>query len=155
VAGEFFARRSMPAGCSLLLTTDCLDARRFWAVKRLWRIQDVTAGDRSGTPSRCSRGGSPERRGASCGKPSRAGEYQWAELTRRTFGVDDVLACPRCGGQLRLVALIDRASVVQRIRRYLGLPTDLPEPRPARAPPLAVDATDDQFQDAAEFDAAW
>src|SRR5712692_9479893 len=28
-------------------------------------------------------------------KPSRAGAYQWAELMRRTFGLD-VLACPRC-----------------------------------------------------------
>lgn len=35
--------------------------------------------------------------------PSRAGAYQWAELMRRTFGLD-VLACPRCGGRLRLVA---------------------------------------------------
>jgi hypothetical protein len=30
-------------------------------------------------------------------KPSRAGASQWAELMRRTFGLD-VLACPRCGG---------------------------------------------------------
>ena len=42
------------------------------------------------------------------------GAYQWAELMRRTFGFD-VLACPRCGGRLRLVALIEHASVVQRI----------------------------------------
>jgi hypothetical protein len=41
-------------------------------------------------------------------KPSRAGAYQWAELMRRTFGLD-VLACPRCGGRLRLVALIEQA----------------------------------------------
>jgi uncharacterized protein YbaR (Trm112 family) len=32
---------------------------------------------------------------------------------RRTFGVD-VLACPRCGGRLRLVALIDQASGMMR-----------------------------------------
>jgi hypothetical protein len=65
---------------------------------------------------------------------SRSGAYQRAELMRRTFGVD-VLACPRCGGRLRLVALIEQASVIQRILRHLGLPSDLPEPRPARAPP--------------------
>jgi Putative transposase len=29
-------------------------------------------------------------------KPFRPGAYQWAELMRRTFGLD-VLACPRCG----------------------------------------------------------
>jgi uncharacterized protein YbaR (Trm112 family) len=50
-------------------------------------------------------------------------------LIQRTFGLD-VLACPRCGGRLRLVALIEQASVVQRILRHLGLPTEVPELRP-------------------------
>ena len=36
--------------------------------------------------------------------------YLWAELMRRTFGFD-VLACPRCGGRLRLVALIEHMPV--------------------------------------------
>ena len=58
---------------------------------------------------------------------------------RRSFGFD-VLACPRCGGRLRLIALIEEASVIQRILRHLGLPTDVPEPRPARAPPLPLGA---------------
>jgi hypothetical protein len=84
----------------------------------------------------------------------RAGAYQWAELMRRTFGVD-VLACPRCGGRLRLVALIEQASVIQRILRHLGFPTHVPEARPARAPPRAFDRTDDQSYDSPEFDAAW
>ena len=66
--------------------------------------------------------------------PRRPGAYLWADLMRRTFGFD-VLQCPRCGGRLRLLALIDHASTVERILRHLGLPTDLPEPRPARAPP--------------------
>jgi hypothetical protein len=62
----------------------------------------------------------------------------WAELMRRTFGID-VLDCPRCGGRLRLLALIEHARIVERILRHLGLPTDRPEPRPARAPPRPVD----------------
>jgi hypothetical protein len=70
----------------------------------------------------------PEDGDASGATPSRAGAYQWAELMRRTFGVD-VLACPRCGGRLRLVALIEQASVVQRILRHLALPTEVLEPR--------------------------
>jgi hypothetical protein len=90
---------------------------------------------------------------ASCAAGSVAGAHQWAELMRRTFGVD-VLACPRCGRQLRLVALIDQASVIQRILRYLGLPTDVPEPRPARAPPRHL-GPEDQSQQAPDFDAAW
>jgi uncharacterized protein YbaR (Trm112 family) len=44
---------------------------------------------------------------------------------QRTFEVD-VLACPRCGGRLRLVALIQQASVIKRILRHLGLPTAKP-----------------------------
>jgi hypothetical protein len=58
---------------------------------------------------------------------------------RRAFGFD-VLVCPRCGGRLRLVALIDEAAAVQRILRHLGLPTEVPEARPARAPPLSDSA---------------
>jgi hypothetical protein len=53
--------------------------------------------------------------------------YASAELMRRTFGVD-VLACPRCGGRLRLIALVEEAAVIDRILRHLGLPTTIPTP---------------------------
>jgi hypothetical protein len=86
--------------------------------------------------------------------PSRPGASQWAELMRRTFAFD-VLACPRCGGRLRLVALIEQAAVVQQILRHLGLPTEVPEPRPARAPPRRLGTLEDHCQDAPECDAAW
>ncbi len=36
---------------------------------------------------------------------------------------------------MRLLALIEHTSIVARILRYLGLRTDRPEPRPARASP--------------------
>jgi len=51
----------------------------------------------------------------------------------------DVLACPRCGGRLRLVALPEAGPVTARILRHLELPAEVPAPRPARAPPLASD----------------
>ena len=54
---------------------------------------------------------------------------------QRSFGFD-VLACPQCGGRLRLIALIDEARVIQRILGHLGLPTEVPTARPARAPPI-------------------
>jgi hypothetical protein len=50
-----------------------------------------------------------------------------------------VLDCPRCGARLRLLALIEHARVVRRTLRHLGLPTDGPEPRPARPPPRPLD----------------
>lgn len=70
---------------------------------------------------------------------------RWAAVTRRTFGVD-VLACPRCGGCLRLIALIEDAAVIGRILRHLGLPEMIPSPRPARAPPATpAIGRDDEF----------
>ena len=62
----------------------------------------------------------------------------WAELMRRSFGFDPLL-CGRCGGRLRLLALIDAPSVIQRILAHLGLPTAVPAARPPRAPPLGFD----------------
>ena len=53
---------------------------------------------------------------------------------QRSFGFD-VLACPRCGGRLRLIALIEQVEAISRILRHLGLPDEIPRARPARAPP--------------------
>lgn len=58
----------------------------------------------------------------------------WATLMRRACGFD-VLSCPRCGGRLRLLALITQAAVVERILEHIGEPIAIPRPRPARAPP--------------------
>ena len=73
------------------------------------------------------------------GAPNRppADNHHWAELMRRSFGID-VLACPRCGGRLELIALIDDPAVVARILHHLGLPATIPEPCPARSPPLCL-----------------
>jgi hypothetical protein len=62
------------------------------------------------------------------------GGRRWADLMRRSYGLD-VLACPRCGGRLRLVALIEERSVIERILKHLGLPAEVPATRPGRAPP--------------------
>ena len=75
--------------------------------------------------------------------------YLWADLMRRTFGID-LLACPGCGERLRLLALIEHPPIVERILRHLGLPTDRPEPRPARAPPQYPFETDSQSSAAAD-----
>jgi hypothetical protein len=68
----------------------------------------------------------------------RPGENRlWAQLLQRTFGFD-VLYCPRCGGRFRLLAVIDAGAVARCILQHLGLPADVPQPRPARAPPVTV-----------------
>jgi hypothetical protein len=123
------------------------------AARAAWRSALVPATPEGGDAAEGDSSDEPDGE-ASRGGTSRAGAYQCAELMRRTFGVD-IRACPRCGGRLRLVALIDQASVIQRILRHLGLPSDVPEPCPARAPPRPLDSIEDQSQDAPEFDAAW
>ena len=86
------------------------------------------------------------REGTDCGRGR-----QWAALMQRTFGFD-VLACPRCGGRLRLIALIEQAEVVRRILRHLGLPDEIPRARPARPPPpTMLLATPDRTGDLARF----
>jgi hypothetical protein len=41
-----------------------------------------------------------------------------------------VLACARCGGRMRVVATIEDPVVIRRILTHLGLPTEVPAPRP-------------------------
>ena len=62
---------------------------------------------------------------------------------RRGFAVD-VLACRRCDGRLRLIATLESPEAIRRILTNLGLPTILPRPAPARAPP---GHTSDFFED--------
>lgn len=115
---------------NLLLYYGVLGARSAWRA-------DVVTADRSGgarlgpTVLEASEAHAPG--GVAVGA-DRARGQQWAALMQRTFGFD-VLACPRCGGRLRLVALIEAASVIGRILRHLGVPAEIPPPRPARAPP--------------------
>jgi hypothetical protein len=65
----------------------------------------------------------------------------WARLLERTFALD-ILACPDCGGRLRLVSTITDtpargfrragSSVIDKILSHLGLPTEAPRPAPAK-----------------------
>jgi hypothetical protein len=60
--------------------------------------------------------------------------YAWSDLMQRSFGVD-VLDCPKCHHPMQLIAVVLSGAVAQSILEHLGLPTELPEARPARAPP--------------------
>ncbi|MDD1721797.1 MAG: transposase [Euryarchaeota archaeon] len=102
------------------------------APRSSWRNAIVRAGGR-----RCDRTAARSPGGAaSASDPPTA---SWAALMRRTFGFD-VLACPRCGHGMRLIALIERPEVIRRILRHLGHPLEVPPPAPARAPPFSDDA---------------
>ena len=71
-------------------------------------------------------------------RPGKGRGWRWADLMRRVFEID-VLACPGCGGRLRLVAMLDASAATARILSHLHLPTKVPAPAPSRASP----ATDD------------
>jgi len=58
----------------------------------------------------------------------------WAELMRRAFDTD-VLACPRCGERMILLATIEDPAVIRRILAHLGLSLDTGDPLPERGPP--------------------
>jgi hypothetical protein len=55
-------------------------------------------------------------------------------LTPTPFSVD-VLACQRCHGRLKLLAMVTDAKSIVRFLRKLGEPTEPPARLPARAPP--------------------
>jgi hypothetical protein len=53
----------------------------------------------------------------------------------RTCGLA-VLACARGGGRLRLIARIEETAVIARILRHVGLPIEIPAPRPPTTMPF-------------------
>ena len=70
-------------------------------------------------------------------KPGRARpKYRaWAELMHRAFEAD-VLACPRCGGRMVVLATIEDPAVIRRILTHLGASMEPGEALPAaRASP--------------------
>ena len=69
--------------------------------------------------------------------PLREARRRWAELLRRIYEVDP-LACPACGGAMRILAFITEAAVIDRILAHLRRATRGRGPPPERrlaAPP--------------------
>ncbi len=46
--------------------------------------------------------------------------WSWAALMHRAFGID-VLACPHCGGRLRLIATLHDPAVIRKLLAHLAL----------------------------------
>jgi len=61
------------------------------------------------------------------------GAWTWTALMRRVFALD-VLACPRCGGRLRVIATVHDPLAVQAILAHLAR-SGATEP-PGLAPPV-------------------
>jgi hypothetical protein len=56
----------------------------------------------------------------------------WARLLKRVFDVD-LEHCPNCGGELKIIAAILEAPVIEKILTHLGLQARAPPRSPARA----------------------
>jgi Putative transposase len=69
------------------------------------------------------------------GRSDHAGGYRpWAELLARTFSVD-VLACPRCQGRMKRLALVKGPASIARYLATVGEATEVPRRSPGRGPP--------------------
>jgi hypothetical protein len=68
--------------------------------------------------------------GAPAAVQSRRRNYTWADLMKRVFAAD-VLACPHCGGRLRILATIRPPEITRKILDHLGLPSRPPPVAPA------------------------
>lgn len=89
----------------------------------------------------------------------KAARYVWAQLLARIYEVLP-LVCPKCGGDLRIIAFINEGPVIREILGHLGEPTSAPRLALARGPPLwalpateqAERETDPQAQPAPDYE---
>ncbi|MES9858571.1 MAG: transposase [Sedimenticola sp.] len=58
----------------------------------------------------------------------------WAMLLARIYEINP-LVCPRCGGEMRIIAFVTESEPVGRILRHIGEPDCAPVITPARGPP--------------------
>jgi hypothetical protein len=84
-------------------------------------------------------------------KPRRIPSKKWRELIKKVWEADPLL-CPRCQHEMRIVALIDEAAVIERILRHLGLweagvRVDAARDPPKPAEPVIEPWLDDPFPD--------
>ena len=86
---------------------------------------------------------------------SRAARVVWSMLLARIYEVFP-LTCPKCGGEMRIIAFIDDPTEVKKILTHLGEPAAAPLLAAARGPPLWEAAgpggADDLVQPIPEFE---
>ena len=62
----------------------------------------------------------------------------WASLLKRVYQID-ILACAKCGGRMKVLAVIEQPEVVAKILGHLGMPTVPEGIAPARVSPRQFD----------------
>ena len=81
------------------------------------------------------RGSVPPRTVASQWASHDTSRIAWAKLMARV-GEEFPLACPTCGGDIRLIAFITDPGPIRKILTHLGEPLEPPPLSPARGPPI-------------------
>ncbi|MFH1283487.1 MAG: transposase [bacterium] len=66
-------------------------------------------------------------------QPKGIASKKWRELIKKIWEKDPLI-CPKCGSEMKIIALIDEKEVIEKILRHLNLW----EEEPARAPPEAI-----------------
>ena len=79
-------------------------------------------------------------------KPRRPAVYLWAMLLARIYELFP-LVCPRCGGEMEIIAFITEAPTVRAILTHIGEPSEAPPISPCRGPPAW-----EMLDQTAEFD---
>jgi Zn-finger nucleic acid-binding protein len=69
----------------------------------------------------------------------------WAACVRKVFEVDAVL-CAKCGGEMKLVAVILDDGELDRILAHQGWPVEFPKTKASRSPPARVLSADEDGQ---------
>ncbi|MGH7730218.1 MAG: transposase [Candidatus Eiseniibacteriota bacterium] len=87
-------------------------------------------------PAEVSAGTDASGEGGTATRAPRRG-WTWAQLMRRAFEID-VLACPACGGRLRLIALILDPRTIRALLLSRGVPTAGADRAPPVRPPCAT-----------------
>jgi hypothetical protein len=78
--------------------------------------------------------------------------YLWAVLIARIYEVFPLL-CPKCGGQMRLIAFITEGLQIRKILEHIREDCEPPHVAPARGPPLWEDC-DALMDDGAQIEPA-
>ena len=86
--------------------------------------------------------------------PKRPAHYLWAVLIARIYEVLPLL-CPKCGGQMRLIAFITDGVQIKKILDHIGEDSDPPHISPARGPPLWDDCSDAQTDEGVHIEPDW
>ena len=83
--------------------------------------------------------------------PKKISSRTWRELIKKAWDVDPLL-CPKCGGQMRLISLIEDGATIEKILRHLNFWEGLVQ-RTDRAPPppLELAYTREPFDDDMSF----